>query len=75
MSAPETSAPVAASSKGPAAEGGPARACSSCGRALIGWGVVSFLCPKCGSVGLGRCAQCRDQSVGYHCPTCDFRGP
>ncbi len=77
MSAPESQTPSTppAVGGGASAPTGPAKSCSSCGRALIGWGVVSFPCPKCGSLGLGRCAQCRDQSVGYRCRVCDFQGP
>lgn len=51
------------------------RRCSSCGVALQGRGAVSFPCPECGKVTLGRCRQCRDQSVPYRCPSCGFTGP
>lgn len=49
--------------------------CSSCGVPLAGRGVASFLCPACGKVSLGRCQRCRDQSIGYQCPECQFEGP
>ncbi|MCQ2071064.1 MAG: zinc finger domain-containing protein [archaeon] len=49
--------------------------CSSCGKRLIGHGNTFFKCPKCGEVEIGRCAQCRDQSVPYECPGCKFVGP
>lgn len=76
MSVPEAhSTPSPPAAAGPSRGAPAAHACSSCGRTLIGWGVVMFSCPKCGAPGLGRCAQCRDQSVGYRCPQCDFQGP
>lgn len=74
MSAPEAQTPVATPASS-ASSGSAAHSCSSCGRTLIGWGVVTFSCPKCGTPGLGRCAQCRDQSVVYRCRQCDFQGP
>lgn len=49
--------------------------CSSCGKRLLGKGATTFACPSCGSGKLGRCAQCRDQSVLYTCPDCGFQGP
>ena len=49
--------------------------CASCGIRLIEKGDVVFRCPGCGTKQLGRCAHCRDQSVEYACPDCDFRGP
>ena len=32
-------------------------------------------CPSCGEGHIGRCAQCRDQSVHYRCDSCGFMGP
>ena len=49
--------------------------CTSCGVRLIGQATTSFLCPNCGEGKLGRCAQCRDQSVEYLCAHCGFVGP
>ncbi len=49
--------------------------CTSCGRAVPAKGATQFLCPQCGEVAIGRCARCRDQSVGYTCPKCGFEGP
>lgn len=49
--------------------------CSSCGKRLIGRGNTFFKCPKCGEYEIGRCAQCRDQSVPYECKKCGFIGP
>ncbi|HTS32843.1 MAG TPA: zinc finger domain-containing protein [Thermoplasmata archaeon] len=49
--------------------------CTSCGRAVPSLGATQFPCPSCGEVVIGRCARCRDQSVGYTCPKCGFRGP
>ncbi|MGI0053995.1 MAG: zinc finger domain-containing protein [Thermoplasmata archaeon] len=49
--------------------------CSSCGAALAGRGAAHFPCPECGFESLGRCARCRDQSVGYRCLKCGFAGP
>ncbi len=49
--------------------------CSSCGKRLIGRGNTFFKCPKCGEYEIGRCAQCRDQSVSYECKKCGFIGP
>ena len=49
--------------------------CTSCGRPVSVRGATHFLCPSCGQATLGRCAQCRDQSVVYHCPNCGFEGP
>ncbi|MBA3046533.1 MAG: DUF1610 domain-containing protein [Candidatus Thermoplasmatota archaeon] len=50
-------------------------ACASCGTRLIGKGDVVFKCPGCGIKLLGRCAQCRDQSVEYGCKDCGYQGP
>lgn len=50
-------------------------ACASCGTRLIGIGDVVFKCPGCGVKQLGRCAQCRDQSVEYGCKDCGYEGP
>ena len=49
--------------------------CSSCGIRLIERGDCVFPCPHCGSVRVGRCRNCRDQSVMYKCPECGFSGP
>lgn len=49
--------------------------CSSCGKRLIGHGNTFFKCPKCGDYEIGRCDQCRDQSVPYECKKCGFIGP
>ncbi|MDR1690863.1 MAG: zinc finger domain-containing protein [Candidatus Methanoplasma sp.] len=49
--------------------------CSSCGKRLIGHGNTTFKCPKCGNSDIGRCDQCRDQSVSYECKNCGFIGP
>ena len=49
--------------------------CSSCGIRLIGTGISFFPCPMCGNTEIGRCANCRDQSVSYLCPECGFEGP
>jgi len=49
--------------------------CTSCGRAVPAAGATQFPCPACGEVEIGRCARCRDQSVGYRCPKCGFEGP
>jgi len=50
-------------------------ACSSCGVRLIGNRDTRFNCPSCGSAVIGRCEQCRDQSIGYKCPQCGFKEP
>lgn len=49
--------------------------CSSCGVRLIGKGITFFPCPNCGASEIGRCPNCRDQSVQYFCPSCGFKGP
>jgi predicted RNA-binding Zn-ribbon protein involved in translation (DUF1610 family) len=49
--------------------------CSSCGVRLTGKGATSFPCPDCGDAAIGRCDQCRDQSVLYKCEACGFAGP
>ncbi|MEM2839919.1 MAG: zinc finger domain-containing protein [Thermoplasmata archaeon] len=49
--------------------------CASCGRRLAEQKSTVFLCPNCGEVEIGRCAMCRDQSVAYTCPKCNFTGP
>jgi len=49
--------------------------CSSCGTPLKGEKSVSFLCPSCGNIRIGRCGLCRDQSARYTCPECGFMGP
>ncbi len=69
MSTPQ---PSAASSASPS--GATLHTCISCGRSLRAKGSVEFACPDCGEP-LGRCQQCRDQSVTYRCPQCRFLGP
>lgn len=49
--------------------------CSSCGTSLVAQGSVLFACPDCGESEIGRCPQCRNQSVGYKCRACGFEGP
>lgn len=49
--------------------------CSSCGRRLVMRGATLFLCPDCGDADIGRCPECRDQSVRYKCRGCGFTGP
>ena len=49
--------------------------CSSCGVRLIGKSTTFFLCPNCGKTEIGRCPNCRDQSVTYVCAKCGFSGP
>ncbi len=49
--------------------------CSSCGIRLTGKGITFFPCPNCGQNEIGRCYNCRDQSVKYICPKCGFSGP
>lgn len=49
--------------------------CTSCGRRLVKGKSTVFTCPNCGEQEIGRCANCRDQSVAYVCPKCNFSGP
>ena len=49
--------------------------CSSCGIRLIERGDTVFPCPHCGASLVGRCRNCRDQSVKYKCVDCGFMGP
>lgn len=49
--------------------------CATCGARLTGKGFTTFKCPQCGEAPVGRCAQCRDQSVRYLCTACGFEGP
>jgi len=49
--------------------------CTSCGTRLVGTGNTVFQCPECAEGVIGRCFQCRDQSVKYHCPKCGKSGP
>ena len=49
--------------------------CMSCGIPLIDHTSVIFDCPDCGKEKIGRCPQCRDQSVNYTCKGCGFVGP
>jgi hypothetical protein len=51
------------------------KVCNSCGIRLVGNGITFFKCPICGVEEIGRCAQCRDQSVKYECKKCGFTGP
>ncbi|HWR26890.1 MAG TPA: zinc finger domain-containing protein [Candidatus Thermoplasmatota archaeon] len=48
--------------------------CISCGKGLLEQGSTTFQCPTCDTM-IGRCANCREQSVDYLCPKCGFRGP
>ena len=49
--------------------------CSSCGTRLLGKATTAFPCPSCGETAIGRCSQCRDQSVKYRCESCGYTGP
>jgi predicted RNA-binding Zn-ribbon protein involved in translation (DUF1610 family) len=49
--------------------------CTSCGIRLVDKGTVVFKCPSCVKANIGRCTQCRDQSVAYVCPECGYEGP
>jgi predicted RNA-binding Zn-ribbon protein involved in translation (DUF1610 family) len=49
--------------------------CTSCGIRLVGRGSVVFKCPRCAKAEIGRCPNCRDQSVVYVCPECGYEGP
>ena len=49
--------------------------CTSCGKGLNEPGTTFFPCPNCGEVEIGRCMNCRDQSVKYVCSNCGFVGP
>ncbi len=51
------------------------KSCSSCGKRLVGAGITFFKCPTCAGEEIGRCSNCRDQSVMYECKKCGFRGP
>ncbi|MGD0056317.1 MAG: zinc finger domain-containing protein [Methanomassiliicoccales archaeon] len=51
------------------------KVCNSCGIRLISKGITFFSCPMCGESQIGRCTNCRDQSVPYVCPKCGFGGP
>lgn len=53
----------------------PIDTCSSCGTRLSDRGTTAFYCPGCGETPMGRCVQCRDQSVVYACESCGFAGP
>lgn len=54
---------------------GQEKACSSCGIRLVRKSETTFPCPKCGQAEIGRCTNCRDQSVKYRCSACGFTGP
>jgi len=49
--------------------------CSSCGVRLVDRGSTTFNCPQCNETVIGRCRQCRDQSVAFNCTRCGFTGP
>jgi predicted RNA-binding Zn-ribbon protein involved in translation (DUF1610 family) len=49
--------------------------CTSCGKRLVATGITFFKCPMCGEEEIGRCQNCRDQSVTYECSKCGFIGP
>lgn len=49
--------------------------CSSCGVRLLERGYTTFSCPGCGESAIGRCEECRNQSVVYSCKECGFQGP
>ncbi|MCL4325797.1 MAG: zinc finger domain-containing protein [Candidatus Thermoplasmatota archaeon] len=49
--------------------------CNSCGTPLKERGFTTFKCPSCSNEYIGRCNQCRNNSVEYVCPSCKFRGP
>ncbi|RLF37123.1 MAG: RNA-binding protein [Thermoplasmata archaeon] len=51
-----------------------AEKCVTCGRGLLEKGFTTFPCPICDNV-IGRCSNCREQSVKYACPKCGFGGP
>jgi len=51
-----------------------AEKCVSCGKGLIEQGATTFYCPSC-QEGIGRCRNCREQSVKYTCKKCGFVGP
>ncbi|MCJ2669300.1 MAG: DUF1610 domain-containing protein [Thermoplasmata archaeon] len=53
----------------------PDNRCSSCGVVMQRKGTAIFKCPACGEGTIGRCTQCRDQSVPYKCEACGFEGP
>ena len=54
---------------------GQEKICTSCGVRLVRKMETTFLCPSCGKAMIGRCMNCRDQSVHYKCPDCRFVGP
>lgn len=54
---------------------GQEKICSSCGVRLVRRTETTFPCPSCGKATIGRCMNCRDQSVHYKCPECGFVGP
>jgi len=51
-----------------------AEKCVSCGKGLIEQGYTTFKCPECKEI-IGRCNNCREQSVRYTCMKCGFQGP
>ncbi|MCX6652483.1 MAG: zinc finger domain-containing protein [Methanomassiliicoccales archaeon] len=51
------------------------KVCSSCGVRLTRKKTTFFPCPNCGQTEIGRCSNCRDQSVNYVCGKCGFTGP
>jgi predicted RNA-binding Zn-ribbon protein involved in translation (DUF1610 family) len=48
--------------------------CNSCGKGLLSHGSTTFPCPICNET-IGRCDNCREQSVKYSCTKCGFSGP
>jgi len=48
--------------------------CTSCNGELAETGATRFKCPVCSNE-VRRCYQCREQSIGYVCSQCGFRGP
>ncbi len=51
-----------------------AERCISCGKGLIERGSTTFKCPNCEEI-IGRCNNCREQSVKYTCVKCGLIGP
>jgi len=48
--------------------------CVTCGKGLLERGSTTFQCPLCDEI-IGRCGSCREQSISYKCPKCEFIGP
>jgi predicted RNA-binding Zn-ribbon protein involved in translation (DUF1610 family) len=51
-----------------------AEKCVTCGKGLLEQGATTFRCPMCSEI-IGRCVSCREQSIKYKCPKCEFTGP